>query len=491
MAIDDNTNYTLTGAQVKDLAQRIKSGGGGGNAVILYSSVSFHTPLQLVDIYSDAALTTTVTGTTVKGYIEAGKTVAIIYETSVSDVPQNETLIITSCDNHSEATHGVIVFTGTFFDYANSEPVLYTLACDQPSNLWSASQKSIPTKTSDITNDGSDGTSTYVEADDLATVATSGSYNDLIDLPSDRLYRMLVPTGTEITSNKNLNTTEFLVVGRYYCSANNTVATLSNCPTTSAFMMDVFSPLSITIDNETTSPWCYRLRLLTTYQGEMWVQTVDSGATAGVFTYHAWRRYDVPGVKNATAVTHTDYNNNQDYIPNMRFLSFWNGAYNSSGNSNISKLANGCIKSDHLSGFSTANTSDTWVPVASNGNLQHRVIKAFNSDGSIPKSAMHGIPAPDPSSVITNWGSITASGNNEKTMSADGFVVGKGCTFGGDQTALVKLNGQEVGGVSYTTFSGYMQVGYCFPVRSGDKVQFYLNKSGPQHQGCKLIGWKM
>lgn len=43
---------------------------------------------------------------------------------------------------------------------------------------------SVPVKTSDITNDGSDGTSTYVEADDLATVATSGSYNDLLNKPT-------------------------------------------------------------------------------------------------------------------------------------------------------------------------------------------------------------------------------------------------------------------------------------------------------------------
>lgn len=43
---------------------------------------------------------------------------------------------------------------------------------------------SLPTKTSDLTNDGADGTSTYVEADDLATVATSGSYNDLSNKPT-------------------------------------------------------------------------------------------------------------------------------------------------------------------------------------------------------------------------------------------------------------------------------------------------------------------
>lgn len=40
------------------------------------------------------------------------------------------------------------------------------------------------TKTSDLINDGEDGTSTYVESADLADVATSGSYNDLINKPT-------------------------------------------------------------------------------------------------------------------------------------------------------------------------------------------------------------------------------------------------------------------------------------------------------------------
>ena len=42
----------------------------------------------------------------------------------------------------------------------------------------------IPTKTSQLANDGSDGTSTYVEADQLAAVATSGAYSDLSGTPS-------------------------------------------------------------------------------------------------------------------------------------------------------------------------------------------------------------------------------------------------------------------------------------------------------------------
>lgn len=42
----------------------------------------------------------------------------------------------------------------------------------------------VPTKTSDLTNDGADNTSTYVEADELATVATSGNYSDLSGKPT-------------------------------------------------------------------------------------------------------------------------------------------------------------------------------------------------------------------------------------------------------------------------------------------------------------------
>ena len=42
----------------------------------------------------------------------------------------------------------------------------------------------VPTQTSAFANDGSDGTSVYVEADELAAVATSGNYNDLANKPT-------------------------------------------------------------------------------------------------------------------------------------------------------------------------------------------------------------------------------------------------------------------------------------------------------------------
>lgn len=72
---------------------------------------------------------------------------------------------------------------------------------------------SVPTKTSDLTNDGSDGSSQYAERDDLATVATSGSYNDLTNKPiignaTLTIKRNNTNAGTftaNATTNKSIN----------------------------------------------------------------------------------------------------------------------------------------------------------------------------------------------------------------------------------------------------------------------------------------------
>ena len=56
---------------------------------------------------------------------------------------------------------------------------------------------SVPTKTSELTNDGSNNTSTYVEASSLATVATTGAYSDLSGKPTIPT----VPTKTSELTN--------------------------------------------------------------------------------------------------------------------------------------------------------------------------------------------------------------------------------------------------------------------------------------------------
>lgn len=52
-------------------------------------------------------------------------------------------------------------------------------------------------------------------------------------------------------------------------------------------------------------------------------------------------------------------------------------------------IKDGQITSNLLKGWSTANTTDEWVPVAtSSRELQHRLIKPFNADGTIPTTAI-------------------------------------------------------------------------------------------------------
>ena len=108
----------------------------------------------------------------------------------------------------------------------------------------------------------------------------------------ERYYRSLVPVGTAITTDGvDLNTITYLKVGKYYCISDAHTKTLVNCPTREAFMMEVFSPLSTTIDNESTSSWVYRVRILTTYTGKMYIQKANSGSTAGTFGYGAWEEF--------------------------------------------------------------------------------------------------------------------------------------------------------------------------------------------------------
>lgn len=108
-----------------------------------------------------------------------------------------------------------------------------------------------------------------------------------------RFTRSLIPVGTSIPANANLNTVAYLKVGKYYCSQNVDAKTITNCPTTSAFSMEVFNPLSPVVDNETTDPYVYRIRILTAYNtGVQYVQYATVGSNVNKWTYNSW--YVVP-----------------------------------------------------------------------------------------------------------------------------------------------------------------------------------------------------
>lgn len=104
-----------------------------------------------------------------------------------------------------------------------------------------------------------------------------------------RFTRSLIPIGTSIPAKANLNTVAYLKVGKYYCSLNADAKTITNCPTASAFMMEVFNPLSTVVDNEVDSTYVYRIRILTEYStGIQYVQYCTVGSTSNKWTYDNW-----------------------------------------------------------------------------------------------------------------------------------------------------------------------------------------------------------
>lgn len=96
MAIDDSTNYTLTGAQVKDLAARIKAGGGG---MIVYVDASFESPSSITNVFSDSGLTTVADWEDMADVILAGGTVIAVYDNGSNKHQYVELVSVTINDN--------------------------------------------------------------------------------------------------------------------------------------------------------------------------------------------------------------------------------------------------------------------------------------------------------------------------------------------------------------------------------------------------------
>ena len=111
----------------------------------------------------------------------------------------------------------------------------------------------------------------------------------------ERINRTLIPTGTEIVANSDLNTINFLKVGKYYCSRNDTAASLSNCPTNSGFMMEVFNVLTNKIDDEETGIWINRTRRILTLDGGVFYQHCWSNQNKK-WTYENWRKVSMTNV---------------------------------------------------------------------------------------------------------------------------------------------------------------------------------------------------
>lgn len=191
-----------------------------------------------------------------------------ICETAASTKAKTVTL-----SNYALVTGGVVAVKFTY-----AVPASSTL------NINSKGAKNIYYKGTAIT-DG------VIGPGEIGTFIYDGTNYHLLTVDRHRVLTSLVPYGIEIKEEgTDLNQIDYVKVGNYYCKTDAVAKTLINVPTQKAFMMTVSSPLSTSLDDETTGTWRYRVRTIYDYYGNQWVQQCSSGATAGVWTYGSWKK---------------------------------------------------------------------------------------------------------------------------------------------------------------------------------------------------------
>lgn len=159
-------------------------------------------PTQTSDLTNDGSDGTST-------YVEADELATVATSGSYNDLSNKPTIPAAQVNSDWSANSGVaqilnkptlatVATSGSYNDLSNKPTIptvnnatltiqkngadVQTFTANQSTNA--TANITVPTKTSDLTNNGADNTSTYVEADELATVATSGNYSDLSGKPT-------------------------------------------------------------------------------------------------------------------------------------------------------------------------------------------------------------------------------------------------------------------------------------------------------------------
>ena len=274
-------------------------------------------------------------------------------------------------------------------------------------------ESQIPTKTSDLTNDGSDGNSTYVEADKLSTVATSGSYNDLTNKPT-----IPVVNDATITIQRNSATVDSFTVNASQNKSINIVV-----PTkTSDLTNDSNFATTAQIPTKTSD------------------LTNDSGfLTSYTETDPIYSASPAAGITSADI---TAWNNKSDF----------SGSYNdltnkpTIGNATLTIQKNGTTVNTFTANASTNVTANITVPTATSdltndsGFITDAGVTSFNgSTGAVTYTA----PV---TSVNGSTGAVTVS---VPTATSDltndsGFITSSDLPTVGNATLTIQKNGTNV-----------------------------------------------
>lgn len=137
MAIDDNTTYGLTGAQVKDLANKVTQSGGAVTTYYIDPLFAFGESPEPVTIYKDSALTTAATGAEIYDAVIAGSVrIAQIDPQAQADYMCAETCRapVANTDAAFSLSGGIIMETPYFADNT-SYRVIYVIPNRTANNI--------------------------------------------------------------------------------------------------------------------------------------------------------------------------------------------------------------------------------------------------------------------------------------------------------------------------------------------------------------------
>lgn len=106
----------------------------------------------------------------------------------------------------------------------------------------------------------------------------------------------------------------------------------------------------------------------------------------------------------ATGKTHTNHNTEQDRIPTLSFLSFWNGAYNSGNSSNLTYCYQGEIQAKPKTLYNN-NSGTTGTVTLSETSANFSYLEIFFSEKNYPTTGFkhEKVFAPNGKQVILSW----------------------------------------------------------------------------------------
>lgn len=123
--------------------------------------------------------------------------------------------------------------------------------------------------------------------------------------------------------------------------------------------------------------------------------------------------------KFASSVSNTDFPNNQDYLPTMSFLSYWNGAHNNNNYSNLKYCFQGEIQAKPVSLYdNSSGYAGTITLSMSAANFSY--IDIFYKDNGGKENSSTRVYSPDGKYTVLN---LMEPGNTKINLRASAFLI--------------------------------------------------------------------